>query len=318
MKIKLLLIVCLLSLTPGGFVFAQGPEPGKYTGTYEFQEIFTDHINEALKELNYPVSYETDPGDFDQYPMQLTVLEDGSISLYFGDEEFMKSRSVTRRDDSLKVEFYDSYLGYSDELGVVYSLEGTLTGDTIRGSFTGKILQTGKIEARGIFEVSRGMDLDFITDFLSAEDSGEMTPAEEQTVGVTDILFDVTQKDLTVGEVQTLKAPVFPREATNKVMTFTTTDSKVVRVSQEGEIRAMGPGEALIRVFSRDNPDEFDVMTVRVQEDFSKMDPEDRERYEAGMTLFEEEAPLEPDMASSPFDASQLSGKARETIIDIA
>ncbi len=66
------------------------------------------------------------------------------------------------------------------------------------------------------------------------------------TKAVTGISLNKTSLTLKKGETSTLTATVTPSDATDKTVTYTTSNSKVVKVSSSGKITAVGGGTATI------------------------------------------------------------------------
>lgn len=66
------------------------------------------------------------------------------------------------------------------------------------------------------------------------------------TVSVTGISLDKTSVSLKKGESTTLKATVKPDNATNKTVTYTSSNTKVATVNSSGKVTAVGGGKATI------------------------------------------------------------------------
>lgn len=65
-------------------------------------------------------------------------------------------------------------------------------------------------------------------------------------IPVTSIEFDESAREVYVSENFTLKASVFPLEATNKTLTWSSSDEEVATVAQDGSIVPKSPGTATI------------------------------------------------------------------------
>ena len=74
---------------------------------------------------------------------------------------------------------------------------------------------------------------------------------EPDPIWVTDVDITPTEVTLTVGETAVLSATVFPTDADNPAVTWSTSDETVVTV-QEGLITAVAPGTAVIKVTTVD------------------------------------------------------------------
>lgn len=71
-------------------------------------------------------------------------------------------------------------------------------------------------------------------------------------VKVTGVSLDATSKTLTEGEAFTLTATVAPADASNKLITWSSSDETVAKVDKDGEVVAIAPGTATITVKTLD------------------------------------------------------------------
>ena len=69
---------------------------------------------------------------------------------------------------------------------------------------------------------------------------------------VESVSLDKTSLELTEGDKATLTATVLPENASNKNVSWTSSDEKVATVSANGEVRAIAPGKATITVTTED------------------------------------------------------------------
>lgn len=69
---------------------------------------------------------------------------------------------------------------------------------------------------------------------------------------VTGVKLSAEKLTLTTGRTKTLVATVLPSKASNKKVTFKSSDKDVVRVSSKGVIEAVGPGKATVTVRTED------------------------------------------------------------------
>ena len=70
-------------------------------------------------------------------------------------------------------------------------------------------------------------------------------------IPVESISFDITEKEIYVGESFTITATVLPEDATNKTITWTSSDASVATVS-EGTVTAVSKGTVTITATSSD------------------------------------------------------------------
>lgn len=127
------------------------------------------------------------------------------------------------------------------------------------------------------------------TGLLTAKASGTATITVTTTEGgfkddcVVTVISDVTglklepsRKDLRVGETFQLKAVVSPSDATNKDVTWTTSDSTVATVDDNGKVTAVAIGEAIICVTTKDGGSHaFCSVQVRSRVDKITLSPEE-------------------------------------------
>lgn len=73
-----------------------------------------------------------------------------------------------------------------------------------------------------------------------------------KTVKVTGVKVNVSKASLAVGKTKTLKATVAPVNATNKNVTWTSSNRKIAKVSAKGKVTAVAPGQATITVTTKD------------------------------------------------------------------
>lgn len=75
---------------------------------------------------------------------------------------------------------------------------------------------------------------------------------ESQVVSVTGVSLDRNTANLGVGDRITLVANVMPESATDRSVTWSTSDNSVVTVDQDGNVVAVGIGDAIITVTTTD------------------------------------------------------------------
>ena len=73
-----------------------------------------------------------------------------------------------------------------------------------------------------------------------------------KTIGVTAVSINQNKLNLKVGKQATLTATIIPSNATNKSVTWTTTNTKIATVSSSGVVSAKGAGTATITAISKD------------------------------------------------------------------
>ena len=93
---------------------------------------------------------------------------------------------------------------------------------------------------------------------------GQANP-DPDIIHVTSVELDKTSATLTIGDTETLTATVLPENATDKSVTWSTSDWNVATVNQNGIVTAVGPGNAAITVKTNDG-DKTAACVVEVSE----------------------------------------------------
>ena len=88
---------------------------------------------------------------------------------------------------------------------------------------------------------------------VTTEDGGKTATCEVTvTVPVTGVRLNVTEREILKGNAGIIIATVEPEDATNKNVTWSSSDESVVKVNQEGEITARAEGKATVTVTTED------------------------------------------------------------------
>lgn len=94
----------------------------------------------------------------------------------------------------------------------------------------------------------------------------------EDMIVATTIELDKSETELTEGNYFQLKATVLPEDATNKAVTWTSSNKDVATVSQKGLVTAVAPGSAMITVMTIDGSDLSATCAVTVTKAISDSD----------------------------------------------
>ncbi len=87
-----------------------------------------------------------------------------------------------------------------------------------------------------------------------------LSPGSTPIVAVTSINLNASDLSLEIGENSQLAATVLPGNATNKSVTYTSTDSEVATVNNAGLVSAISPGQTTIRATTSNGlTDEVDI-----------------------------------------------------------
>ena len=81
-------------------------------------------------------------------------------------------------------------------------------------------------------------------------------------VNVSSVDIDTGDVELLIGESKVLSATISPSNATDKTITWTSSDKDVVMIDSEGEIKALGVGEATITVKTSNGKEDTIKVTV--------------------------------------------------------
>lgn len=96
-------------------------------------------------------------------------------------------------------------------------------------------------------------------------------PTKPVDVAVKDVTLNKTKLTLNKGTFSTLKAVVTPNNATNKGVTFKSSNTKVAKVTSEGDVLAVGKGNCTITATSKSNSKIKDSCKVTVRQLVTKV-----------------------------------------------
>ncbi len=89
-------------------------------------------------------------------------------------------------------------------------------------------------------------------------------PYETYSVPAEKVTLDKSSATLYTGKSLTLKATVSPADATNKAVTWTSSDNKIAKVNSAGTVTAVAKGKATITAASKDNSSIKAACTITV------------------------------------------------------
>ena len=181
----------------------------------------------------------------------------GDITLYEDDNTFVLNynslvltgtytNEETNYSFSVSKEYVDS--GCSQTTGRILTLtineDGSITGnDDVIGGVQFSTATKGDVKAFTETDCISPADIQPDENTTTGENKTEEN--ETKTVEVTKISLSDTKKTLTVGKDFTLKATVTPKDATDKTVTWTTSDEKIATV-KDGKVTAVAKGTATI------------------------------------------------------------------------
>ena len=101
------------------------------------------------------------------------------------------------------------------------------------------------VSASGVIKAI-GAGTSIITAMAGGKSATCQVTVEENIVEVTAVTLSSTELSLTVGESHSLTAKVFPENATDKDVTWKSSDASIATVSSSGVVKAIGAGAATI------------------------------------------------------------------------
>ena len=116
-------------------------------------------------------------------------------------------------------------------------------------SGTGDVKFTELMASDGDMDKAEG-DAEASTNPISFNIAKTVTPPP--TVAVTNVKIEATKTTLKVGETTILKAVVEPTTATNKKVTWSSSDDKVATIDSNGQVKGIKEGEATITATTED------------------------------------------------------------------
>ena len=151
--------------------------------------------------------------------------------------------SYTSGGSSVAVGLSGSQTGVNYQL----KLDGVNTGSVVSG--TGSVLSFGNKTAAGIYTVTATL--------VSAGSTVNMTgsatiTANQTTIGLTGASVSPTTASISVGLTQQLTASVSPTNATNKIVSWSSSNTSVVSVNSLGLVTGVAAGSATITVTTQD------------------------------------------------------------------
>lgn len=132
------------------------------------------------------------------------------------------------------------------------------------------------------------------TDDVTVEGNGFTMPEkdvllkgkwEKLDIPVDNITVNKTEIELEPGKTDKITVTVTPDNATDKSVTYTSSNPGVVKVDENGNLEAVNEGEAIITVTSNDNPSESVTIKVTVKA------PEPEQKYYKVIYRYEGEIP---------------------------
>ena len=140
---------------------------------------------------------------------------------------------------------------------------GSLPGGLTLNKSTGEISGTPTSAGASTFTVTATND--------SGSDSKQfsLTIDPKQTVSVTGVTLDQAELSLYTGKTATLTATVTPENATNKAVTWKSSDDTIATVDNNGKVTAVKEGTATITATAADGSGKSATCTVTVEKPYT-------------------------------------------------
>lgn len=200
----------------------------------------------------------------------VTVDEDGNITAIGEGTATITVKSEDNPDitEEVKVTVYKKY-----------NVSYVITGDVIPEGATAPVGNSYRadttVDVEDVLSFEGYTFYGWTTDVTVTD--GKFTMPERDVVlegyftkDVKDITVDKTEIDLEEGGTDKITVTVTPDDATDKSVTYESSNEDVVKVDENGNITAVGEGEAIITVTSNSNKDE----KVEIKVTVTKPEPE--------------------------------------------
>lgn len=120
-------------------------------------------------------------------------------------------------------------------------------------TWTSSNAKVATVDANGkITAVSAGTAKITVTTEDGKKTATSTVTVKSKSVSVTGVTLDNTSLSINIGETKTLKATVIPTGATNKKVTWTSSNAKIASVDANGKVTAVAAGTATITVTTED------------------------------------------------------------------
>lgn len=125
---------------------------------------------------------------------------------------------------------------------------------------------------------------------------------EPTVIKVDKVEADKESITLTVGDTDRITVSVTPENATDKEVTFESSNDDIVRVDENGNLTAIGPGEATVTITSKDGSGKKDTVTVTVKRPVINVEEVKADKEEINLEIGQTDkitATVTPDNASN-------------------
>lgn len=167
-------------------------------------------------------------------------------------------------------------------------------------------LQDGSYDLSGYsyFIVKAGSNASYASSIAIYEES-----AEPETIAISGVALDISEASLQVGESIQLTASVSPSDASNKNITWSSSDQTVASVSNEGLVTAVKEGSASVSVTTEDGGYQASCL-ITVLEPASSSSSLDESSSEDGASSSEDDS--SPSSSEGENDSTPVSSSSSE------
>lgn len=229
----------------------------------------------------------------------ITAISAGTaiVTVSIKDMDFSASCQVTVTPYRVKVselvmdrELMDMYIGESEQLDVTV-LPAEATGFHL--TWTSSDPSVATVEYGLVTALAEGQTIITVTSENDTEASCVVTVFPRQ-VDLIQLVLNKTELEMEVGDEEQLKVSIVPEDATGYKLTWYTSDPTVVTV-EDGLVKAVGPGEAMVVVSSDQGLPASCVITVTQMVEAIELTPEvldlpEGERYQLVAKIIPENA----------------------------
>lgn len=232
------------------------------------KSIFTDSMKEAL--MMVTVSCPVDVEVYDAKGQLVLTAKDGkenrgNVGNVYYDVKYQKLD-----DDYIKIICFPDNSGFTlksigKNLGTVDSMITTINEQGMADRRYFENVAVKKDTVITIDSVSSDTDSYTVTDSLNgASETGIFKSEPDSFIPVTKIVLSDRNLKLKTGDRQLLTATLFPDNATEKKVLWTSSDESVVTVNSDGVVTAVAPGNAAILCTALDDAEKTVSCEVNV------------------------------------------------------
>ncbi len=196
---------------------------------------------------------------------ELPVIIDGKVATWFEEKDGAEVDGAITADATLYVEFSEvvpatgvalDKTEATMKIGETLTLTATVTPDDATDksvTWSSSDDKIATVEEDGtVTAVAEGEAVITVKTTDGGYTAECKVTVEKPTVSATGVALDKTEATMKIGETLTLTATVTPDDATDKSVTWSSSDDKIATVDEDGTVTAVAEGEAVITVKTTD------------------------------------------------------------------